>query len=80
MHALMEEGVLEDTFLIFEAKKAKGDYQQQFDHQVVQQWFQEQLLPHLPKRCLIVMDRCPYHMVGQDAIIPQQMRKIELQE
>lgn len=80
IHALMEEGLLEDTFLIFEAKKAKGDYHQQFDHQVFQQWFQEQLLPQLPKRCLIVMDRCPYHMVGQDSIIPQQMRKLELQE
>jgi hypothetical protein len=80
IHALMEEGLLEDTFLIFEAKKSKGDYHQQFDHQVFQQWFQEQMLPHLPKRCLIVMDRCPYHMVGQDSIIPQQMRKIELQE
>lgn len=80
IHALMEEGLLEDTFLIFEAKKSKGDYHQQFDHQVFQQWFQEQLLPHLPQRCLIVMDRCPNHMVGQDSIIPQQMRKIELQE
>lgn len=57
IHALMEEGLLEDTLLIFEAKKSKGDYHQQFDHQVFQKWFQEQLLPHLPKRCLIVMDR-----------------------
>jgi hypothetical protein len=30
----MEEGLLEDTLLIFEAKKSKGDYHQQFDHQV----------------------------------------------
>jgi len=80
IHAIMEEGLLEDTLWIFEAKKSKGDYHQQFDHQVFQKWFQEQLLPHLPKRCLIVLDRCPYHMVGKDAIIPKQMRKIELQE
>lgn len=80
MHAIMEEGLLEDTLLIFEAKKSQGDYHQQFDHQVFQQWFQEQLLPHLPKRCLIVLDRCPYHMVGKDAIIPKHMRKIALQE
>lgn len=80
IHALMEEGLLEDTLLIFEAKKSKGDYHQQFDHQVFQKWFQEQLLPHLPKRCLIVMDRFPYHMVSQDSIIPKQMRKIELKE
>ena len=80
IHAIMEEGLLEDTLLIFEAKKSKGDYHQQFDHQVFQKWFQEQLLPHLPKRCLIVLDRCSYHMVGKDAIIPKQMRKVELQD
>ena len=80
IHAIMEDGLLEDTLLIFEAKKSQGDYHQQFDHQVFQQWFQEQLLPHLPKRCLIVLDRCPYHMVGKDAIISKQMRKMELQE
>ena len=79
IHALMEEGLLEGTLLIFEAKKSKGDYHQQFDHQVFQKWFQEQLLPHLPKRCLIVMDRCSFHMVGKDAIIPKQMRKVERQ-
>ncbi len=80
IHALMEEGLLEGTLLIFEAKKSKGDYHQQFDHQVFQKWFQEQLLPNLPKRCSIVMDRCPFHMVGKDSIIPKQMRKLELQE
>ena len=76
----MEGGLLEGTLLMFEAKKSKGDYHQQFDHQVFQKWLQEQLLPHLPKRCLIVMDRCPFHMVGKDSIIPKQMRKVELQE
>src|SRR5512145_1325597 len=72
MHALMEEGLREDTFRMFEAKQSKGDAHQQVDPQVFQQWFQEQLLPPLPKRCLLVMERCPYHMVGQDSIIPQQ--------
>ena len=36
--------------------------------------------PVLPKRCLIVMDRCPFHMVGKDSINPKQMRKTELRE
>jgi transposase len=80
IHAIMEEGLLEDTLLIFEAKKSKGDYHQQFDHRVFQKWFQEQLLRRLPKHCLIILDRCPYHMVGKEAIIPKQMRKPELQE
>lgn len=80
IHAVMEKGLLKNTLLIFEGKKAKGDYHQQFNHHVFQKWFQEQLLPNIPERCLIVMDRCPFHMVGKDSIIPKQMRKVELQE
>jgi len=80
IHAMMEVGLLEKAFHIFEAKKSKGDYHQQFDHQVFQKWFKDQLLVNLPKRCLIVMDRCPFHMVGKDSIIPNQMSKVELQE
>lgn len=79
IHAVMERGLLENTFLIFEGKKSRGDYHQQFDHQIFQKWFQEQLLPNLPPKCLIVMDRCPFHMVGKDPVTPKQMRKAELQ-
>lgn len=80
IHAIVEKGMLENTLLIFEGKKAKGDYHKQFNHQVFQKWFQEQLLPNIPKRCLIVMDRCSFHMVGKESVIPKQMRKAELQE
>ena len=80
VHALTEEGLIEGALLIFEAKKSRGDYHQQFDHKVFQKWFREQLLPNLSKRCLIVMDRCPFHMVCKDPVIPGQMRKAELQE
>ena len=79
MHALMEARLLVGALLMFEAKKSPGDSHPQCDHQVFQQWFQEQLLPHLPKRCVMVMDRGPFHMVGKDSIIPQPMRKVELQ-
>ncbi len=75
----MEKGLLNGALLIFEAKKSTGDYHQQCNQHVFQRWFQEQLLPHLPKRCVIVMDRCPFHRVGKDSIIPKQMRKVELQ-
>jgi transposase len=80
IHALMEEGLLNGALLIFEAKKSTGEYHQQFNQHVFQKWFQDQLLSHFPKRCLIVMDRCPFHMVGKDSITPQQMRKVELQD
>jgi transposase len=80
IHAVMEEGLLDNTFLIFAGKKAKGDFHQPFNHHVFQTWFQEQFLPNLPERCLLVLDRCPFHLVGKDPVIPKQMSKAELQE
>ena len=79
IHAVMKTGLLENTFLIFEGK-SRGDYHQQFDHQIFQKWFKEQLLPDLSKKSLIVMDRCIFHMVGKDSITPKQMRKEELRQ
>lgn len=80
IHAVLERGLLDNAFHIFEAKKSKGDYHQQFDHLVFQKWFQEQLLPNLTEPSLIIMDRCPFHMVGKDSILPRQMKKEELRE
>jgi transposase len=80
IHAVRENGLLENTFLIFEGKKSKGDYHHQFDHLVFQKWFRQQLLPNLKKHSLIVTDRCPFHMVGKDSILPKQMKKAELRQ
>ena len=80
IHAIMEEKLVENTFVIFEAKSSKGDYHQQFDSDVFQKWFQTQLISNLPPRCLIILDRCSFHMVAKDSTVPTQMRKAELQE
>lgn len=80
IHAMMENGLLDNTFLIFEGKKSKGDYHQQFNHEVFQKWFQEQLLVNIPENCLIIMDQCPFHMVGKEPITPSAMKKVELRK
>src|SRR6266699_2811008 len=80
MHAMQADALIEGAFLAFEAKKSRGDYHGQFDWEIFQHWFKEQLLPHVPPRSLIVLDRCPFHMVCRDAIVPSQMKKAELQE
>lgn len=79
IHAMQENALIEGAFLTFEAKKGRGDYHGQFDWAMFQQWFKEQLLLHLPPRSLIVLDRCAFHMVSRDAIVPSQMRKADLQ-
>ena len=80
IHAIMEKQLVDHTFLIFEAKNSKGDYHQQFDFDLFQQWFKTQLIPNLPPRCLIILDRCAFHRVGTDLTVPSQMRKAELQK
>jgi len=79
MHAMQENTLIEGTFLAFEAKKGTGDDHGQLDWEVFQHWFNEQLLLNLPPCSLIILDRCPFHTVSRDAIVPSQMKKAELQ-
>lgn len=80
IHAMQENALIEGTFLAFEAKNGRGDYHAQFDWGIFQQWFTAQLLRNLPLRSLIILDRCPFHTVCRDAIVPSQMKKVELQQ
>jgi transposase len=80
MHAMQEKALVDEALLAFEAKKSKGDYHGQFDWEIFQRWFKEQLLPHVPSRSLIVLDRCAFHMVCRDSIVPSQMKKVDLQQ
>ncbi len=80
IHAMHENALIEGAFLTFESKKSRGDDHGQFDWEMFQQWFKEQLLLHLPPHSLIVLDRCAFHMVSRDAIVPSQMSKAVLQK
>ena len=80
IHAMQENALLAETFLAFEAKHSKGDYHAQFDWDIFQHWFTAQLLRNVPPRSLIILDRCPFHTVGRDAVVPSQMKKGELQQ
>ncbi len=80
IHAVQEKGLIDGAFLIFEAKKGTGDYHKQFDNTLFRHWFKEQLILNLPSRCLIVLDRCSFHMVPEDPVIPSQMKKAELRK
>lgn len=79
IHAMSATGLVAGAWQIFEAKKRTGDYHQMFNAYRFQHWWQEQLLPNLPTRCVIVMDRVPFHLVPEAQIIPQALRKAELQ-
>jgi len=62
IHAISQQGLLKNG-LAFEGKKSTGDYHGSFNFEVFYEWFQEQLIPNLPKKSGMVMDRATYHMV-----------------
>ena len=60
LHAGSKKGFIPEAQLIFQAKN-DGDYHQQMNSAVFENWFQTQLLPNIPKPSVIVMDNAPYH-------------------
>jgi len=55
--------------MIFEGKKSTGDYHGSFNFEVFHEWFQQQLLPNLPDKSCIIMDRATYHICCQIAFL-----------
>lgn len=80
IYAILETGLVPNTGHIFEAKKSSGDYHHMFNALHFQEWFYDQLLPHLPNKCVIVMDRATFHLVPEEQIILGAMKKAELQQ
>jgi hypothetical protein len=80
IHAMLENGLVPNAGYIFEAKKSTGDYHNMFNAAHFQEWWNEKLLPNLPGKCVIVIDRATFHLVPEEQIISSKMRKTELQE
>jgi len=40
---------------------SRGDYHDSMNHECFREWFEHQLLPHIPSRSLIIMDNATYH-------------------
>lgn len=78
-HAMLPTGLLTPAWHIFEAKKSTGDYHHMFNARHFQEWWRDQLLPNLPVQCVIVLDRASFHLVPEEQIMPQTMRKADLQ-
>ncbi|XP_056642619.1 uncharacterized protein LOC130449009 [Diorhabda sublineata] len=59
LHAECEQGFVKDALLVFESKKT-GDYHEDMNGTVFEQWFSE-FLKKLPDGDVIVMDNASYH-------------------
>jgi transposase len=80
IHAMQANGLLAGTFLAFEAKHSTGASHAQFDGDIFQHWFTTQLLCNVPSRSLMILDRCPFHTVCSDGVVPSQRKKGALQQ
>lgn len=79
IHAVSPGGLLPKCSMVFEGKKSIGDYHGSFNFEVFYNWFHQQLIPNLPAKSCIVMDRATYHMVPEERLIPAQMKKSDIQ-
>ena len=59
-------GWIPGSKLIFKSTKKTGDYHGQMNWVLFKKWFQEMLLPNIPKHSLIIMDNAPYHNILSD--------------
>ncbi|XP_056648738.1 uncharacterized protein LOC130453152 [Diorhabda sublineata] len=59
LHAGCEQGFVKETLLVFESKKT-GDYHEDMNGTVFEQWFSE-FLKKLPDCAVIVMNNASYH-------------------
>ena len=80
IHAIAPEGLLPHCSMIFEGKKSTGDYHGSFNFEVFYEWFQKQLLPNVPDKSCIIMDRATYHMVPEERLTLTQMKKADIRQ
>ena len=79
LHAITKGGWVNSAQLVFDANRRTGDYHGQMNWGNFSKWFENQLLPNIPKSSLIIMDNARYHNVfTEDSFPTSQNRKEEL--
>jgi transposase len=72
VNAITQNGWVENARLVFEANRRTGDYHGQMNWDNFSKWFENQLLPNIPKNSLIIMDNARYHNVLSEDAFPVQ--------
>ena len=77
-----EEGLIDRCDLVFLAKAKDGDYHQEMNGPTFLNWFENQLMPALKSRSVIVLDNASYHNIKtEEAVAPNfNQRKAVLQD
>lgn len=77
INAITKDGWVPNAKLTYKSTKKTGDYHGQVNYELFSKWFQEKLLPNIPKNSLIIMDNAPYHNVLSPCSAPISSSKKE---
>ena len=66
--------------LLFQSKKAKGDYHDQMTGAHFEEWFHNNLLPSLQSNSLIIIYNAPYHNLKQEPVPTMSSMKQQMQD
>lgn len=82
LHAGSQNGFIPNTLLLSSKNVADSslDYHQDTDAKLFEDWFQNRLLPNIPKNSIIVMDNASYHSRQINKMPNANNTKRELQD
>jgi len=75
VHAITEDGWVDGAQLVFEAKKRTGDYHGQMNWDNFSKWFENQLLPNIASKSIVILDNARYHNVLDSDVTPNRSSK-----
>lgn len=75
INAITQDGWVPNAKLTFKSTRKTGDYHGQVTHELFKKWFQEKLLPNIPKHSIIIMDNASYHNVLSACSAPTSASK-----
>ena len=56
LHTGGEDGWVDRADSVFQSKKATGDYHDEMNSTNFEEWFDDKLMPNIPRNSIIVMD------------------------
>ena len=80
LHAGGENGWVNSADLVFQSKKATGDYHDDMTVAHFEEWFHNSFLPNLQSNSLIVMDNAPYHSRKLEPVPTMSSTKLGMQD
>lgn len=72
INAISANGWVPNAKLTFNASRKSGDYHSNLNWEIFSRWFQDQLLPNIPRDSLIILDNAAYHNVLMEETFPKK--------